>query len=54
MWKVQRLSAEGIDLGVLAECEACEWERLYPRASVRQASVWVGKHWTRAHSGGGR
>ena len=44
MWRVAR-----IEQGVVAECEACEYTHYYPRASLKQASVWIGRHYEKNH-----
>jgi len=50
MYEARRLEAwEGE--GVLAECGKCEWNRLYPKATVRQAASQVKRHYYATHGG---
>lgn len=50
MYEARRLEAwEGEGTGVLAECGKCDWTRLYPKATVRQAASQAWKHYRSTH-----
>lgn len=48
MYEARRLD-EPEGTGVLAECGKCDWQRLYPRATVRQAVSQVKRHYYSTH-----
>ena len=50
MYEARRLEAsEGT--GVLAECGKCDWQRLYLKATVRQAASQAKRHYYSTHQG---
>lgn len=48
MYEARKLEAwEGT--GTLAECGKCDWQRLYPKATLRQAESLVKRHYYSTH-----